>query len=212
MASVNPLPQVKKAEDISTDEEVKSEEAKPEPTVAEEKPEEQVRLDNDGKQTRFLSEELNNMLNEQISFEMFSAYLYFMIAAWSQAKGLTGFQAHFEKQGQGEICHAMKVYQHLVSTGSKIDLPAIPSPTGLVKSSNMQEACRAALDHEMVVTARWQKIGEKAKSESNMSTIQISLDFIAEQVEEEDLSLTLLNRVELSEGGAGLLIIDAGLK
>ena len=233
MAKANPTPVVKQAaEEASdtssdeeskpveteaanptTDEEVKTEEAKPEPEVAEEKPEEQVKLEGaDEKQTRFLSEEMNKMLNEQISFEMFSAYLYFMISAWSQSKGLTGFQAHFDKQGHGEIGHAMKIYKYLVDTGAKVDLPAIPSPTGLIKSSNMQEACRAALDHEMVVTDRWTKIGNKAKTENSIVTIELAQWFLTEQIEEEDLSLTLLQKVEMADNGAGLLIIDAGLK
>jgi ferritin len=134
------------------------------------------------------------------------------MAAWSQSKGLTGFQKHFETQGHGEIGHAMKIYKYLVDTGSQVDLPAIPSPSKLASFSNMQEACRAALSHEMVVTRRWQVIGEKAKSEPNLATQELAQWFMTEQVEEEDLSMTLLNKVELADTGAGLLIVDAGLK
>ena len=180
--------------------------------VADGAPKKQIKLQLDSKQTRFLSEEMAGYLNEQISFEMFSAYVYFMLAAWSQSKGLTGFEGHFKKQGDGEIEHAMKIYGYLVDTGTKVDLPAVPSPTDLIKFTNMQEACRTALDHEMVVTQRWQAIGEIAKKEPNLATQALAEWFMQEQVEEEDLSLTLLNKVELADSGAGLLIVDAGLK
>lgn len=196
----------------STASEAQAEKAKGVPQVADTAPAAAVKLTLDSKQTRFLSSEMQTMLNEQIAFEMFSAYVYFMIAAWSQTKGLTGFQGHFEKQGNGEIQHAMKVYRYLVDTGSTVDLPAVPSPTDLVKFSNMQEACRAVLDHEMLVTSRWQQIGERAKSEPNLATQELAQWFMKEQIEEEDLSLTLLNKVELADSGSGLLIIDASLK
>ena len=182
------------------------------PSIADTAPSKAVKLNLDSKQTRFLSAKMNDMLNEQIAFEMFSAYVYYMVAAWSQTKGLTGFQAHFQKQGDGEIQHAMKIYGYLVTTGSKLDLPAVPSPTEIVKFSNMQEACRAILDHEMIVTERWQNIGELAKSEPNLATQELAQWFMTEQVEEEDMSLTLLNKTELADSGAGLLIVDAGLK
>lgn len=195
----------------TTAEEAKTEKSKL-PNIPDTPPVKQVKLDVDDKQTKFLSDKMANMLNEQIAFEMLSAYIYYMISAWSQSKGLTGFEAHFKAQGDGEMQHAMKIFGYLVDTGSKIDLPAVPSPTDLVKFTNMQEACRAVLDHEMVVTKRWKAIGELAKSEPNLATQQLATWFMAEQVEEEDLSMTLLNKVELADSGAGLLIIDADLK
>lgn len=191
--------------------EVSKEESKGVPSVSDTAPSAQVKLDLDSRQTKFLSAKMNDMLNEQIAFEMFSAYVYYMISAWSQTKGLTGFEAHFKKQGDGEIGHAMKVYTHLIATGSKVDLPAVPSPTDIVKFSNMQEACRAVLDHEMIVTERWQHIGELSKSEPNLATQNLAAWFMEEQQEEEDLSLTLLNKVQLADSGSGLLIIDATL-
>lgn len=207
------LDMVKRAqENRSTASEAKAEKAKGVPQVEDSAPTSAVKLTLDSRQTRFLSPSMLDMLNEQIAFEMFSAYVYFMVAAWSQTKGLTGFQKHFETQGNGEIQHAMKVYKYIVDTGSTVNLPAIPSPTELVKYSNMQEACRAVLDHEMIVTARWQEIGERAKSEPNLATQALAEWFMTEQVEEEDMSLTLLNKVELADSGSGLLIIDAGLK
>jgi ferritin len=192
--------------------EVKKEESKGVEQTPDTAPGEQVKLKVDERQTKFLTKEMNDMLNEQIAFEMFSAYVYYMIAAWSQTKGLTGFEKHFKVQGAGEIGHAMKIYEYLVTTGSTVDLPIIPSPTNLIKFSNMQEACRAVLDHEMLVTRRWQAIGERAKADPNLATQELAQWFMTEQVEEEDTAMTMLNKVELADSGSGLLIIDAGLK
>jgi ferritin len=166
----------------------------------------------DSRQTDFISEKLEGLLNDQVSYEMYSAYLYFMVAAWCQSKGLTGFERWFKKQGDDEIVHAMKVYKHLVDTGSSVTLPAIPSPVGVVKFATMADATRAVLDHEMTVTKKWQVIGEMVKKESNLATQNLAQWFAVEQVEEEDAAVTLHQKVQLAEGGAGLLVIDAELR
>ena len=168
-----------------------------------------VSMETDDRQTRFLSPLMAQALNDQVAYEMYSAYTYYMVSAWSQSKGLTGFANWFKGQGDDEIVHAMKIYQYLVDTGTEVTLPAIPSPgaelSGIV---TMEDATRAVLDHEMSVTARWQRIGEMAKAEPNLATQELAQWFMTEQVEEEDGAVTLHQKVQLADSGAGLLIID----
>lgn len=168
-----------------------------------------VNLDSDNRQTRFLSPTMVEALNNQVVYEMYSAYLYFMVAAWSQSKGLTGFYKWFKGQGDDEIGHAMKIFKYLVDTGSDIDLPAIKAPgEQLSFIHTMEDATRAVLDHEMSVTSRWQRIGEMAKAEPNLATQELAQWFMTEQIEEEDVAVTLHQKVQLADSGAGLLIVD----
>jgi ferritin len=172
-----------------------------------------IDLDTDDEQTDFLSDEMETMLNDQVAYEMYSAYLYYMVAAWSMSKGLVGFSSWFERQGDDEIQHAMKIYKYLVDSGSEVTLPPIPSPLEEVGGLEvMEDATRAVLDHEMSVTKRWQAIGELAKSEPNLATQELAQWFMTEQVEEEDGAVTLHQQVQLADSGAGLLIIDSELK
>lgn len=173
----------------------------------------EVDLDTDDEQTVFLSPEMAAMLNDQVAYEMYSAYLYYMVSAWSESKGLVGFGDWFLRQGDDEIDHAMKIFKYLVSTGSEVTLPAIPSPGEEVsKIEVMEDATRAVLDHEMKVTKRWQAIGELAKSEPNLATQELAQWFMTEQVEEEDGAVTLHQKVQMADSGAGLLIVDSELK
>ena len=168
-----------------------------------------VNLDTDGRQTKFISDEMSKLLNDQVAYEMYSAYVYFMVAAWSQSKGLTGFHKWFKGQGDDEIVHAMKIYKYLVDTGSSVTLPQIASPgEELAGLKTMEQATRAVLDHEMIVTKRWQFIGELAKSEPNLATQELAQWFMTEQVEEEDAAVTLHQKVQLADSGAGILIVD----
>lgn len=161
-------------------------------------------------QTRFVSPEMNELLNKQVGIEFFSAYLYFIAGAWFQSKGLVGFQAWMDRQGHDEIEHACKVFKYLVDTGSTVDLPAIPAPK--VNFLSVADATRAILDHEMAVTRQWKLIGEVAKNEPNLATQELASWFMTEQVEEEDGAVTLHQKVQLADSGSGILMVDNDLK
>lgn len=165
-----------------------------------------VALAADSVQTRFLSADMERTLNEQVGYEMYSAYLYFAVGSWFEAKGLKGFAKHMNKNGHEEIAHAMKVLDYLNSSGSNVGLPVVQAP--IIQFNTVQEATRAVLDHEMSVTQRWQVISEMAKHENNAATCKMAQEFMEEQVEEEDNAVTLHQRVQLADTGSGLLVID----
>lgn len=162
-------------------------------------------------QTDFVEDDMEDLLNRQVGNEFYSAYLYYMVAAILQSKGLVGFQNWMEKQGDGEIEHAMKVYKYLVDTGSTVELPAIPSPA-ISAGMEVADLTRFVLDHEMGVTQDWKRIGQLSKQQDNPATCQLVQWFMTEQVEEEDAALTLHQRVQMADSGSGLLMIDNDLK
>lgn len=162
-------------------------------------------------QTDFIADDMEALLNRQVGSEFYSAYLYYMIAAVFQSKGLVGFQNWMEKQGDGEIGHAMKVYNYLVDTGSALELPAVPSPK-IDPAMEVVEITRAILDHEMRVTEDWKRIGQLSKQQDNPATCKLVQEFMVEQVEEEDSALTLHQKVQLADTGSGILLIDNDLR
>ena len=162
-------------------------------------------------QTDFVPEDMEGLLNRQVGAEFYSSYLYYMIAAICQSKGLVGFQNWFESQGDGEIDHAMKVYNYLVDTGSTLVLPTIPGPV-LDAGMEIIDLTRLVLDHEMGVTKDWNRIGQLAKQQDNPATYKLVMDFLSEQIEEEDAALTLHQKVQLADTGSGLLMIDTDLR
>ncbi|MCK4222929.1 ferritin, partial [Candidatus Bathyarchaeota archaeon] len=60
-----------------------------------------------------LSEEMATALNEQINKELYSAYLYLSMSAYSTYIGLKGFANWFMVQYQEEMVHAMKIYDYI---------------------------------------------------------------------------------------------------
>lgn len=164
-----------------------------------------------GEQSDFIADDMESLLNRQVGVEFFSAYLYFMVAAVFQSKGLVGFQAWMERQGDDEVDHAMRVYKYLVDTGSSVVLPAVPSPN-VDPSADVVELTRLVLNHEMRVTQDWTRIGQLAKNQDNPATSKLVQDFMNEQIEEEDAALTLHQRVQMADSGSGILMVDNDLK
>ena len=60
-----------------------------------------------------LDKKVEQLLNEQINKEFYSAYLYLDFANFYQSKGLDGFANWYQIQAQEERDHAM-VFQTLV--------------------------------------------------------------------------------------------------
>ena len=60
-----------------------------------------------------LSEKMYDALNTQINREIYSAYLYLSMSAYSTYIGLKGFANWFMVQYQEEMSHAMKLYDYI---------------------------------------------------------------------------------------------------
>ncbi|RLF93209.1 ferritin, partial [Thermococci archaeon] len=75
-----------------------------------------------------LSEKMVNALNEQINKEIYSAYLYMSMSAYSTYIGLKGFANWFMVQYQEEMAHAMKIYDYVNDQGAQVKLMAIEKP------------------------------------------------------------------------------------
>ena len=73
-----------------------------------------------------LSNTINTLINQQITKEFFSAYMYLDIANYFEDNGLTGFSSWFKIQAQEELDHGMKFYQYLHDNNEKIILEKIP--------------------------------------------------------------------------------------
>ena len=59
-----------------------------------------------------MNEKVAKLINEQITHEFYSAYLYLDFANFYASKGLDGFENWYRVQAQEEQSHAMLFYQY----------------------------------------------------------------------------------------------------
>lgn len=159
--------------------------------------------------TEFLNEETADLLNKQFAAELSNSAFYHVCASWFENNGFPGFRAYFNKQGNDEAGHAMKVYQFLVDAGIQVVFPVIhdiPIPLDL------KSIVRMALIKETQTTKNWQIITESAKKGYNVAAIELCQWFMNEQMEEESSLTILLQKVLNAPLNGSLEVIDQALK
>ncbi len=157
-----------------------------------------------------ISKKLGDLLNDQVNFEYYSAYIYFSMAAQFKHDGLNGFSNWMNVQTQEELCHGTAMLNHLVQRGFKPEMKAIPQPPVSWKSP--LSIFENALEHEEMVTKRIHGIAAAAESEKDFALLNFIQWFISEQVEEEANANEIIGQLRLiGEAKGGLFMMDKEL-
>jgi len=157
-----------------------------------------------------LSKTMLNALNKQINKEIYSAYLYMSMSAYSQFIGLKGFANWFMVQYNEEMEHAMKIYTYVNDQGEKVKLMAIDEPP--VEFESPMDMFEKTLDHEKFITKSINELVDLATEEKDHATKIFLQWFVTEQIEEEGNDNDIINQLKLiGENGNGLLMLDREL-
>ncbi len=147
------------------------------------------------------------LLNEQINKELYSAYLYLAMSSYFQAKNLSGFANWFYVQAQEERDHAMIIYNYMHRIDAPVKLTAIDMPQGDFKS--VAEVLDKTLEHEKYVTSLIYAILDAANEEKDYKAIQFLQWFVTEQEEEEENATGLIESLKIAgTGEGGLYMMD----
>ncbi len=131
-----------------------------------------------------ISDTLQDAINEQIKYELYSAYMYLAMSAYCSDRNLGGFADWLKLQAQEEVAHAMRFYDFLVERGGRVVLQAIDEPPR--EYGSPLEVMQKSLDHERFVTSRINGLYELAAKEGDYPAQVMLQWFITEQVEEEN--------------------------
>jgi ferritin len=157
-----------------------------------------------------ISQRMQDAMNEQIKQEVFSAYLYFAMAADFHSKSLDGMAQWMKSQAQEEFGHALRFFNHINDRGGRIQLQAIDKPQTTWESP--LEAFEAALEHEKMISGRINDLARLADEENDRAAGIMLQWFVTEQVEEEDSVSKVIDMIKLvGESGHGMLMLDREL-
>jgi ferritin len=157
-----------------------------------------------------LTTKLQKALNEQVKYELESAYIYLGMATFLDSLDLAGATHWMRIQVQEEIMHGTKLYTYLANRDAEIVLHTIEAPPA--KWSSVQATFEAALAHEQKMTERLNGLLELAETERDHATVSLLRWFVDEQVEEESTLRTIIARLKLvGNDSSGLFMIDRDL-
>lgn len=158
-----------------------------------------------------LNKEVTKLLNEQITKEFYSAYLYMDMANYYSDHSLSGFENWFYVQMQEERDHALLFRQFILNNGESVVLDTISAPNQ--NYADFRDPLTMAYEHEQTVTASINNIYDVAYQVKDFKTMQFLDWFLKEQVEEEKNADDNVKKFDLFAGDPkGLYLLDSEMK
>lgn len=144
-----------------------------------------------------MKETLSQALIDQMNYEFYSAQVYLAMAGYCSGESLDGFANFFIVQAEEERFHAMKIYKYLNDRGVRVHVAGMETPRN--EYSSVLEAFEHGYAHEQIVTKRIYDLSDLAMNDREHATIQFLKWFIDEQVEEESMFDTIINKLKRIE-------------
>ena len=157
-----------------------------------------------------IPKKLEAAFNEQMKYELESAYLYLAMAAYFDAEGLDGMARWMRAQTREEVTHAMRFYKHIRERAGRVRLQPLAGPA--FEWPSPQAAFEAAYKHEQFITGRINELAKLSREENDFASQSMLQWFVDEQVEEEDSTSTVAQKLKMvGSDGNGLLMLDKEL-
>lgn len=154
-----------------------------------------------------LSQTLQDAINEQINYELYSAYIYLAMAAYCDSITRPGFAHWMRVQAQEEVEHAMKFYTYVYDRGGNVALQAIGQPPADFRSE--LDVFEKTLAHERKVTARINDLYALAARENDYASQSFLQWFLDEQVQEERDASQIVEMLKMiGDSKNGLFMLD----
>ena len=130
-----------------------------------------------------LDKKIIMMLNDQVNYEMYSAYIYHKMKLAFEDMGLRGYARWYDIQTREEIQHAERIENFLMDSGEKVCLKSIEEPVEIM--DDVEKMLKQALKHEKSVTCKIHAIYKETIERKDIVSMEFLNWFISEQVEEE---------------------------
>jgi ferritin len=153
-----------------------------------------------------LDPKVEDAINNQINAELYSAYLYYSMAAYFESISLKGFSHWMRIQALEEMTHVQRFFGFVNDRGGRVRLSPVEAPPS--EWDSPLAVFEAAYAHEVKVTGLVNQMMDLAVAQSDHATSNFLQWFVAEQVEEEataDDVVQKLKLVDKTEGGLFLL-------
>jgi ferritin len=141
-----------------------------------------------------IPQKVTEELNRQFNLELAAAHSYLALSVWCDVRNLKGFGKFFAKQTAEERVHAERILKHLTDRGVTAEVTAVPAPKQDFRS--LLEVAHQAQAQEHANTLGINAVYEAALAAKDYPAQVLMHWFINEQVEEEDWSAEMVERVQ----------------
>jgi ferritin len=150
-------------------------------------------------------------LNDQVVKENSSSQFYLAMASWSENQGLNGTAKFLYTHSDEERFHMLKLIKFINERGGKALVPGIVQPP--VEFENLENVFELLLQHELAVTDSINNLVDICLQEKDYTTHNFVQWYVSEQLEEEALARSILDKLKLIGGDkGGMYMFDRDLE
>jgi ferritin len=154
-----------------------------------------------------LSKKVEKALNGQIRIEAESSQTYLSMASWAEVKGLEGISNFMYKHSDEERMHMLKLVKYVNERGGHAMISDLKAPK--TEFGNFQKMFKELYDHEQAVSESINELVHVTLEEKDYATHNFLQWYVAEQIEEEALARTILDKINLiGNDKGGLYLFD----
>lgn len=154
-----------------------------------------------------LSKKVEKALNDQIRIEAESSQSYLSMASWAEIKGLEGISNFMYKHSDEERLHMLKLVKYVNERGGHAKISQLKAPK--TEFGTFQKMFQELYEHEIFVSNSINELVHVTLQEKDYATHNFLQWYVAEQIEEEALARTILDKINLiGNDKGGLYLFD----
>ncbi|MHC1706467.1 MAG: ferritin [Bacteroidales bacterium] len=142
-----------------------------------------------------INKNVEKAINDQIVVEGYSSQLYLAMASWCETKGFAGAAKFLYVHADEERMHMLKFIHYLNDRGGHALVPALKAPPKDYK--DIFGLFGEIMKHEEYVTGCINSLVEVSMKEKDFNTANFLQWYVMEQVEEESLFRSILDKINL---------------
>ncbi len=154
-----------------------------------------------------LTKNMEKALNAQIRVEAESSQVYLSMASWAEVKGLEGISQFMYKHSDEERMHMLKLIKYVNERGGHAHISELNAPK--TEFGTFQKLFQELYEHEIFVSKSINELVHVSLEEKDYATHNFLQWYVAEQIEEEALARTILDKINLiGNDKGGLYLFD----
>ncbi|WP_299548123.1 ferritin [Seonamhaeicola sp.] len=158
-----------------------------------------------------LSKTIENALNDQIRIEAESSQIYLAMACWAEVKGLEGIANFMYAQSDEERDHMLKLVKFVNERGGHAHISELKAPD--VTFESFKDMFELLYKHEVFVSGSINELVHITLQEKDYATHNFLQWYVSEQIEEEAMARTILDKINLiGDDKGGLYLFDRDIE
>ena len=157
-----------------------------------------------------LKERVEQALNKQIEKEAYSSQLYLSMASWAEKNGYNGAAQFLYHHADEEREHMLKLFHYINDRDGHAIVSALEQPP--VNFDSLKAVFEGVLAHEKMITESINELVGICIEEKDYTTQNFLQWYVTEQIEEETLAKTNLDKLALlGDDKANMYMFDKDL-